>query len=301
MITTSICVDKLCMRYMYDNSQESALEYKQLSEFKYSVLDGSLGSKGKVWKPKSGAITCMALPMEGMTLYVRFGFVHGRYWSWIEVNPSRLNFNNGYHLRACLDLLFTYGATTLWHKARLSRVDFAIDAKPAKFQDYLFLDRRLSSSHHQLDLKGTTYLGALGGARSYCAYDKAKQLHEVEGLTVNESRLRLEARIRKPGEHAFNTLFSVPNPFQSLMVVDRKVFLAGGATGLQSLRKRVATGEPLDCIYRQMPAQTKKGVWEQLQESKPSWWEPANIWKDLGGAMGWLQALLPSQQSTAAA
>lgn len=302
MVKTDVSIDKLCIRYAYDGSSPQAKsEFKQLQQFKESVQDGSLGAVGKTWYSKKAAITSMALPLaSGAKLFVRYGYVHKRTWSWIGFNPSRLSEEDKCRVSACMDLLFTHGTATLWGQGCITRVDIAVDAKQVTFEDCLFLDRRLRTSQHQYDVAGSTYLGSKDGQKTILAYDKAKERWDKAKASVGHPWLRVEARLFKP--MAMHDMFDIGNPFATLLVVDRDALLAIDCKMLDPIRARVAHGEPLDRVYWEFPSLARNEIWGLLQNVRASWWDPKAIWQEYETALAWAPELFgPAMQSIAKA
>lgn|GEM_PF-3074629 len=303
IIETDVSIDKLCIRYAYDSSSSQAKsEFKQLQQFKESVLDGSLGAVGKTWSAKKAAITSMALPLEsGAKLFVRYGYVHKRTWSWVGFNPSRLSEEDWCRVSACMDLLFTHGMATLWSHGRISRLDIAVDAKHADFNKFLFLDKRLRAAQHQYDADGSTYLGSKDGQKTILAYDKAKELWDRGRFDAGHPWLRVEARLFKPKELAMHGMFDVGNPFSTVLVVDMDALLAVDCSMLDPLRARLANGEPLDHVYWRLPAPVRKEVWGSLQNVRAPWWDSAAIWQKYEAALAWVPNLLGAAMQSVAA
>lgn len=301
MVETSIGIDKLCIRYDYGGSPEAESEFIQLQEFKGSVKDGLLGVQGKFWKASKAAITSMKLPLpSGAALIVKYGYVHGRFWAWIEFNPSRLTNDDQCLVSTSMDLLFTHGMSTLWKRARIARLDIAVDAKPVSFGSYLFLDKRLKASQHQYDMVGSTYLGSVDGQKTILAYDKTKERWDKAKMTVDQPWLRVEARLFDPKRWALHEIPDIVNPFSTLLVVDRHELLAIDCKVLKPIRFMVASGESLDKAYWNLPAAARGEIWKRLQSISADWWDPQAVWQKYSSALAWVPQLVgPVVQSIA--
>ena len=197
VVQPGMVIDKVRIRYRYDGSNAAKDEYGQVFQFKSSVADGSFGKKGKFWLSSKAALTCMRLPIgeQGGGLFVQFGCVHKKLWSWVEFNPAKLSEDDMLHISACLDTLFNHGALTLLQKGRLARLDIAIDVRQARMQDYFFLDGRLRNIDLEYKAVGSIYLGSEHGKRTLLIYDKAKEQLEKAGIDHGCDWMRIEARI----------------------------------------------------------------------------------------------------------
>lgn len=152
-----------------------------------------------------------------------------------------------------------FGKGKVYKEFRIQLMELALDVR-RPMSDFIFIAEGLSASNNYYLDKGTMYLGTKYGKRSFCIYDKAKQLSEKKDLTTPYPLTRIEARRRGMGV-TLSKLISVPYPFGTLVVVPRanledvakhhsydkgfKAFLAAvssGVTGQEAYRDQDAKG-----------------------------------------------------------
>ena len=292
MVETDLVIDKVCIRYRYDGSPACVDEYNQLHSFKYSALDGSLGKKGKVWSSKSTQ-TSVNIPLGHKSgLLVKYGYAQKRHWSWIQFNPAKLNEEDLAFVSVCLSLLFTDGMSTLIQRGQLSRLDVAVDAQHAGWNQCLFLDSRLRSSCHSYAPAGSLYLGAKHGKKRFNVYDKAKEQFDKTGVVHGNDWLRIESRLCDPNRWDFADIDKVSNPFLSLLVIDRPTLMTATNPHLQILQAACDADIPIDQAFWQLPASARKEVWKALQACKADWWDPPALWMGYPAKLDWIGPLI---------
>lgn len=292
MVETSLVLDKVCIRYKYDGSATAQEEYAQLYPYSHSVKEGSLGKAGKVWKSSKAALTSTHLPIGKGGLFIRYGYVHKAYWSWIEFNPSRLNADDWADIAGSLSLLFTHGASTLLQKGRVARLDVAYDAQHASPQDYLFLDGRLRVSCHAYADAGSVYIGSAHGKKTVLVYDKAKEQLEKAGIAHDHGWLRIESRICDPARWNFTNIEQLKNPFSRFLVIDRQAWNASTSPALQELRSVVGEGAPIDLAFWGLSPADRKQAWTELSKCRAAWWDPDLAWQGYKDQFHWINPLL---------
>lgn len=259
--------------------------------FKYSVLDGSLGTVGKVWPSPKGAMTNIKLTMPGdASLFIRYGYLSKRFWSWISFNPNKMSQQAFTELCGYLSLLFTHGAATLFSLGELRRVDFALDVEE-QFESFMFLDKSLRTENRCFEKRGTTYLGAKGSHRSFAIYDKTKELAEVSGLQHNQSLLRIEARLMNPGKYRLSKLEAIASPFGHLKVMDRSLLDKATHPLLEKFRSGTAFGYSAMSMMSFYSVAERATLWKLFDELAPAWWDQQKIWALYPKAQDWINKL----------
>lgn len=73
--------------------------------------------------------------------------------------------------------MFDGGPSEVWSSFKLSKLEVAMDVK-VPLQELVCVVPKITEVNQQYQAKGTLYLGHKYGARSYCIYNKRKQLLE---------------------------------------------------------------------------------------------------------------------------
>jgi len=139
----------------------------------------------------------------------------------IDFNPKKLTESAWKSFGSITSELF--GKHVVWQEFNIHALEIAMDVKRA-MSDFIFFDQSLSVSNEKFLKKGTIYLGAQYGKRSYCIYDKQKHLNEKQHKTIGYPLTRVEARIRSIGI-PLSQLLTMVNPFDKLVVLPRSNFV----------------------------------------------------------------------------
>ena len=294
VVETGLVIDKVKIRYHYDGSSVAKNEYKQLHQFKLSVLDGAFGKVGKVWQSPKAALTSVYLPIgEKSGLFIRYGCVHKKLWSWVEFNPSKFSDYDMLLMSGCFETLFTNGPLTLAQRGQLARLDVAFDVRHASMKDYLFLDRRLRNVDLEYVAAGSLYLGSDHGKRTMLVYDKAKEQLEKQKIDHGYEWFRVESSICDPARWDFSDIDLIDNPLEHLLIVHKQMFEVSNSSALVGLRASVAAGVPLQDAYWHLPtASARKEAWVALDACRPLWWKPDEIWESYEQSLEWIDPFL---------
>lgn len=289
-----LLLDKVRLACEFDKT--NAASYAQYLQ----VIDHVKGSctqgytKGaKNWKPHPlGAITKGSTPIGDEEFVVTFGSNHGKLMAWFEFNLDKLTDKGLTEVAGALALMLDEGGKSLLTHGAISRYEVAVDVPHARFGDYLFLDRSLRVDDAKLVPKGTYYLGNDSGKRHFSIYDKAKEQLERHGKKLNHELLRVEAIINCGSSVPVSQWAQLPNPFSSLVVIDKQALTAAKGLLLSALRKRMSVKQcTAQQAYLSFTKHERAELWQLSGSMAPEWWEPSAIWNDLPGVLGRLQLL----------
>ena len=238
----NVSIDKLCVGYDYNKFPDSADEYHQIWGLIDSVKKKEF--KGKQWPHKKHSLTTIHLPLSDGSVVIRHGYSQKSFRTWITFNPSKMSDQSFAELSGYLNTLFHDGWQTLLQRASLNRVDVPVDVEGASYGDYLYVDRRLRTGFPGHINDGTTYAGKEMSTREICAYDKRKELLDMQKIEIGQELLRIEGRICYPSKYGLPDIGEIKNPFSSLMVVDRLQASKMNNSLVKAFLKRVDAGIP---------------------------------------------------------
>lgn len=195
---------------------------------------------------------------EPTGLRIAFGSSKNGFIIAIDFTPSKLTSDEWADVKGYFDSIV--GVGTVWTDFRIQVMELAMDVK-RPMSDFVFIAPALRSSYTPLLKYGTLYLGAKYGQRSFCIYDKQKQLKEVKKKSIPHPLTRIESR-RRGGQVTLSKLLQVQNPFSSLLVVPRD--------RLDKIKKH----HPTDTVFLTFRANIVKGMtghdayWEHDAEER---------------------------------
>ncbi len=167
----------------------------------------------------------------------------------INVTPFKLSEDDWADFLALLTMMFPFGPKQVWKEFKLSRLEVAVDVK-LPFSELICLAPRLTIINQNYQKKGTLYLGHEFGRRSYCIYDKRKQLAETKGVHLEHDLTRIEVTLRQTGK-TLGQLDEFTSPFGNLLVLRK--------SSLDALQKKdalpVEVGEFISSVLSGCPAQ----------------------------------------------
>lgn len=135
----------------------------------------------------------------------------------INCTPSKLADDDWADFLAQLEMMFPFGPQEVWKDFRLAKLEVAMDVK-VPFDDLVCLVPKISAFNLNYLSKGTLYLGQRYGHRSYCIYDKRKQLADKSGVELGHNVTRIEVRLRSTGK-TLGQLAEFGAPFGNLMAL----------------------------------------------------------------------------------
>jgi hypothetical protein len=168
----------------------------------------------KVWKKKY--VTCAKIALSSKaSVYLQAGMANGKLYQKVDVSPTKLSKKDWDHLHVVLSLGVEGGLHGLATNGRVSYIELAADVKNMKMDDWLpFHERHRDSLRIPTPPEPveTYYLGAKRGARSFCVYDKRRELLTRHGVKLGHDLLRIEVRLRNLGA-GLAGVRPLPNPF----------------------------------------------------------------------------------------
>ena len=123
-----------------------------------------------------------------------------------------------------LALLPDFNYAKLFHSARVTRIDLAIDCYSVSMGEVIPYRKLTRTSRRWIGKEGlgTLYLGSPRSALWFRVYDKKKQLVQKKGVAIKWSKMvRFEAVVRKVGCPASHLLEALPDPFEGLWIVPK--------------------------------------------------------------------------------
>ncbi len=137
----------------------------------------------------------------------------------INFTPSKLADDDWADFLGLLETMFPFGAKQVWMKFKLSKLEIAVDVK-VPLKELACLVTKVTEYDSTYLPKGTLYLGHKYGQRSYCIYDKRKQLVEKAHVDLGHDLSRIEVRLRPKGM-TLQQIGSVIRPFGNLVALRR--------------------------------------------------------------------------------
>ncbi len=135
----------------------------------------------------------------------------------IECTPSKLEPSEWADFREMLDKLLAGGASEVVSHFTLSRVEIAMDVK-IPFGEAVCIAPGMVTENLKYLADGTRYLGQKGAKRTFCIYDKRKQLADRVAVDLGHDLTRIEVRLRHLGK-SLAEMAGIERPFGNLLVL----------------------------------------------------------------------------------
>jgi hypothetical protein len=291
-------IDKCSIGLVYSNAlQGDALPWEDLGallSWVHSVKCGEFaeisgGQKGTYKRHKSPATYTRAnQPLaSGNSVRCLYGCHRGMYRAWVGLNPTLSHLGEiNFHLQQ----MFALGFETLRRHGAISECEFFVDINDAEFNDYLYIDTALRIANPEFMPQGTMYLGSRNGKRRLTIYDKAKHLRDMKAILLPTARLRVEGKVTG-SIYRLKDLALVRNPFATLHVLDKVTFDKLTTPAAATLQKHLHWGMSAQVAYQCLSKANKAELAEVLEESRPSWWQPVEVWERVLANLGWMDVL----------
>lgn len=135
----------------------------------------------------------------------------------ISCTPSKFADDDWAEFLAQLTIMFPFGPQQVWGGFRLAKLEIAMDVK-VPLDDMVCVVPKVTAVDSSYLHEGTLYLGQRYGYRSYCVYDKRKQLVDDSGVELGHNVTRIEVRLRSTGK-TLGQLGEFGPPFGNLLVL----------------------------------------------------------------------------------
>jgi hypothetical protein len=204
----------------------------------------------------------------------------------IEFNPSKMGKDSIFDLyHGELALLLCGGLPELHEKARISRIDYALDIVGVDLQE-LLLASSYSVRSMKYDRHGrmeTLYLGNPKSATQTRIYDKvAQSKNSGEAMSTSTTPItRVERVLRNAG--LLRNIHKLKNPFSTLVVgatnqVNSNIPSHQWRMFWSYVREHTAQA----ALAILPPSERKKFLYE-IKHSNPTWWNAEIIWSEWPG------------------
>lgn len=199
----------------------------------------------------------------------------------VEINPSKIDLN---HFAAVMESLLPGGMSDIHSKAKVTRVDAALDVVGVKpHQLFAFHPRKKSvQGYWKSRLLETLYLGGADSGRQIVIYDKNLQLEECKDKyhpwekfdKSKASTTRIEVRLRP--DVAFSALKQMKNPFEELILrLNSPALCKEEAWSVLHLASNICGHQEL---MQALPLVTKKKYLALYSALPAEWWSPSSVW-----------------------
>ena len=207
----------------------------------------------------------------------------------IKFTPALLGEADWVDFRSLLETMFNFGAKEVWENFKVSKLEIALDVK-VPFSEMVCIAPKITEIDFSLVKDGTLYLGHKLGHRSYCIYDKRKQLHEKKKVDLDHDLTRIEVRLRSLGK-TLGQLDSLTSPFGRLIAVRKKTLSRlleqyPLDLYLKSFIKTIIAGCPAQYAYLDLDGYTRKRISKLLRTNG----------LNLNGAEGYWQVWITRQR-----
>ena len=199
----------------------------------------------------------------------------------IEFNPSKMGSESIFDLyQGELAMLLSGGLPELHEKARISRIDYALDIVGVDLQE-LLIASSYSVRSMKFDRHGrmqTLYLGSPKSATQTRIYDKVAQMKASGEVLLPPTTpiTRVERVIRNAG--LLRNIHKLKNPLSTLVV---------GATNKESLNipchqwrmfSSYAREHTVQAALAILPLSERKKFVDAIKHSNPTWWNAEILW-----------------------
>lgn len=263
----------------------------------YNSALGITESQGDKWglkkggKPSKYQTTFIRESGEGAgetTIAIKFFPVKGTNGSHrsgiaIDFTPSKLSKVDWDTFRSMLDGIIGGGAQGVLEKFTVNRLELVVDVS-VPMDELLCIAPGIETENLNYLVKGTRYLGQKGGKRTYCIYDKRKQIADKHAVDIGNDLTRVEVRLRYLGKR-LEQLPQLKEPFADLVVL-RKTALTKlcqqnpGDSLLVAFADAILGTESAHQFYCNLSKHHKKQLVERLRPAavklnpKHELWDP---------------------------
>lgn len=180
-------------------------------------LAASLGLKKTPGKYSTTYTKSFGLGINATSVAIKFYSANKQATIAVDCTPRKLTLLEWGVFRGVLEALFNGGAKAIWNNFEIGRLEVAMDVK-VPFDELACLAPGVSIENLNYLAKGTRYLGQKGARRTYCIYDKRKQIAEKLDVDLAENITRVEVRLRGT-KKTLGQLEEFKNPFGPLVTI----------------------------------------------------------------------------------
>lgn len=201
----------------------------------------------------------------------------------INCTPSMLAEEGWADFSSLLDTMFNHGGKEVWESFKVSKLEIALDLK-VPFSEMVCLAPQIKTIDISYLKSGTLYLGHEYGHRSYCIYDKRKQLAEKKKVDLDHDLTRIEVRHRNLGK-ALGQLDGLANPFGRLIAIRKTALIRLRDSHPQDFEfvafvKSILAGYPAQFAYLELDAYSRKRIAKLLRKVALSLNGKEEHWQD---------------------
>lgn len=206
----------------------------------------------------------------------------------LEYNPANTDLEE---IRAIIDLILPGGWQQFVADGVCTRIDLAVDVHGVRISDLLIFWPGMRRSRQffasgdvsfmQTDELQTYDIGAYGGKRYLCAYDRIACIRKanqklVHKLTVAEHAVtRIEIRLN-PMKNWKNVAL-IANPFEEVTITDYSAFSPSEDFKF-SLFLRVCQVDGAQSALQRLPDHIRKAYRKRIETATCAWWDATAIW-----------------------
>ncbi len=165
----------------------------------------------------------LGIGASSTSIAVKFFPVHLKSGIAIDFTPKKLTDEHWDCFRSMLDKLFDGGHQKVFDDFKVTKLEVVFDVK-VPFDEIICIAPGVGVENLHYLAKGTRYLGHKGGNRTYCIYDKRKQLADKVKVDLGHDRTRIEVRLRHL-KKTIGEMASVKKPFGELIAIRKKSLL----------------------------------------------------------------------------
>ena len=212
----------------------------------------------------------------------------------IDFNPSKLGPEAIEQLiYEQIDLVLDFGVAEFHAKAKISRIDTAIDLSGVSIQDLIvFSDQAVrSAKYERFGALETLYLGSPKSKAHTKIYDKVAEMIAKRLMVETVQPLtRIERTVTNAGY--LKNLTKKKNPFKTLHIGWYGVKPDGIEAYLWEFICCYAQHHTPQAALAKLPKSQRAKVKAALKANEPIWWDTAEIWKQWPGLIDHL-GLIP--------
>ena len=270
-------IDKLSLTL----SAYTQKEEKEMIGAALQLVDGGWGQKVYLRNGYKLNILVPLPPTNERVLYSWVPTIASRPYFRIEFNPSKLQTEGIAELIYCdIVLLLNLGAGELYGRAKVSRIDIAIDLGGVSIKNLLvFSDYAVRSTKYDRsgDLE-TIYLGSQKSPAQTRIYDKVAEMI-AKGLTVSSAHpiTRIERVARNKG--LLKNLAKMKNPLSTLHLGFPANKPDGIPTHTWAMFCSYAREHTTQAALAMLPKSERGKFKAAMKLVEPDWWDTAVIWQ----------------------